>query len=289
MTKHIHDSLKNMRRSPYQTVAALLVLTQTFFIGYIFVLLMISSELILRYFESQPQITAFFSADTEDQKVLEAKAQLEQKSYIKSVTVITKTDALELYQQENADDPLLMQLVTADILPASIEVSTHDIQSLPTLEQDLKQLPGIDEVVFEKSIADTLSLWTESLRKVGVGLLTILSFTSTLLVIVITSMKISAKRYAIKTMQLLGASRWYIKAPFFFEGVFYGLFGAFFGWVGVFTLLMYLTPWLLQFMGDIPLLPIPTQYMFALLAGGTGFGVLIGSLASLFSAQRFLK
>jgi cell division transport system permease protein len=286
---HFTDAMRNIRRSPYQSLAAVLTLTQTFFLAYLFAILMIGSEVVLRYFETQPQITAFFKADVSDDQVSQAKAQIERKEYVKSVKQITKDDALATYREDNKNDPILLQLVTADILPASLEVSATEIQSLPQLEQDLKALDGIDEVVFQKDVTDTLGKWTANLRRGGVFLLSILALTSIVQIMVMTSMKISAKRNAIKTMQLIGASRWYIKSPFIFEGAIYGLLGALLGWVGLYVSVLYSTPWLIEFLGEIPLLPVSPVFMLALLGAGTITGITLGAISSLLASQRFLR
>lgn len=289
MNKPGISAFTSMRRSPYQSVAAILVLGITFFITYVFVLLLLGSQKILVYFETQPQITAFFQTDADEKVVQQTEYTMREKEYVKDVKVVTKEQALQIYQEDNKDDPLLLQLVTADILPASIEVSATDIQYLTQIESDLKTVEGIDEVVYQKDIVHSLVTWTRTIRLVGVSLITMLVITSILVVVVITGMKVSAKRHAIKIMQLVGASGWYIKSPFFFEGMYYGIFGAMIGWAGAYTLLLYLTPWLLKFLSDIPLLPIPMETLGLMLGGGVLSGILIGGISSLISTQRFLK
>lgn len=289
MSSPASTAITNMRRSPYQSLAAILVLSISFFVTYVFVVLIAGSEKVLQYFETQPQVTAFFDTQATDEQLKQAESAMQGKEYVKNVRVISKEQALAIYQEDNKDDPLLLQLVTADILPASLEVSAVSIDSLPQIEADLKTLSGIEEVVFQKDIVNKLAQWTTTLRTAGVALIALLMSTSTLIIIVITSMKVSTRRTAIKIMQLIGASQWYIKAPFLFEGIYYGILGAFIGWLAVYTLLLYLTPWLANFLGDIPLLPVPFLFMLGLLGAGTVVGTLLGSLASLFSSQRFLK
>lgn len=289
MSSRFSDALKNMRRSPYQTVSATLVLAQTFFIGYTLALLLIASHIILTYFESQPQVTAFFNPDVPDAQVQMVQAELAAKPYVKQVELVSKEQALEIYREENKDDPLLLQLVTADILPASLEVSTDTVESLPQIEADLKNLEGIDEVVFQKDVVDQLTSWTSSLRIIGLGLITVMSITSFILIMVILGMKISAKRHAISIMQLLGASKWYVKSPFVFEGIMYGILGSLLGWAATYIGLLYLTPWLLQFLAGIPLLPVSPVFMASLLGVGTVGGILLGSFSSLIVTGRFLK
>ena len=54
------------------------------------------------------------------------KQQLEQQSQVASVIYISKTDALKLYQDQNKNDPLLLEMVTADILPPSLEIAARN-------------------------------------------------------------------------------------------------------------------------------------------------------------------
>lgn len=270
-------------------MAAILVLSITFFISYVFVTTMVGSEYVLRYFEAQPQIIAFFNPDAEVDSVKRAEDTMRALPFVKDVTVISKEDALNIFLEDNQDDPLTLQLVTADILPASIEVSAVDIQSLPQIEQALLNVPDVSSVEYQRDIVEQLHNWTNSIRLVGGLFITLLVATSVLIIIVITGMKVSSKRTAIRVMQLIGASGWYIKAPFLFEGMYYGVIGAIIGWVATYILSLYATPWLIQFFGEIGIVPIPLIFMGALLAGGVTSGVLIGGIASFFSSQRLLK
>ena len=51
-----------------------------------------------------------------------------------------KQEALEIYKEQNKEDPLLLDLVTADILPASLEVSTYKIEDLSVVSKRLNRL-----------------------------------------------------------------------------------------------------------------------------------------------------
>lgn len=292
-THHMNNpsatALKNMRRSPYQTLAAVMVLTITFFVGNLFFLLLTGSELVLRHFETQPQITAFFSVNSEAELVSQAEGAMQSKSYVKDVKVISKDQALEIYQQDNADDPLLLQLVSADILPASLEVSAHEIGSLVKIEQDLKGLAGVEEVVYQKDVVESLASWTSTLRMVGAGMVGLLLLTSVLVIMVITGMKVAARRQAIRVMQLIGASGWFIKAPFVFEGIYYGILASILAWSTTTLGLLYMTPWLTDFLGAIPLMPLPLPFLAVQLGVSIFIGLLLGGISSYLATSRFLR
>jgi len=102
-------------------------------------------------------------------------------------------------------------------------------------------------------------------------------------------MKASMRRREIRIMQLIGATAWYIRSPFLVEGIFYGLIGAFLAWIFVYSLLLYATPALTEFLSGIPLLPIPLIFLLLLLGGLTFVGVLIGGLGALLAVKRHLR
>lgn len=287
--KHLSAALTNIRRSPYQTLAVMVLVSITFFVGYVFSLFLFSANTVLRYFETRPQITAFFTIDADPAVIQALESTMKGKSYVSNVTVISKEKALEIYQEDNKEDPLLLELVTADILPASIEVSGVDSTNLPQIKADLEGAQGIDEVVYQEDVVEQLQSWTKSIRYIGVGSVIVLSFTSLLLIIIVTGLKVVSKRRAIQIMRIIGASKWYVRAPFIYEGIIYGVVGSLLGWGGMYLGLLYATPWLENFLGTVPLLPLPLEF-FAVQAGiGTGIGVLLGALASSFATQRMMR
>ncbi len=285
----LSSALTAMRRSPYQTLAAILMLSLTCFVGYTFSLFLVGAEKVLQYFETRPQIIGFFELNATTQQIDALKQTMQQKSYVDTVTVVSKDQALELYKKDNQDDPLLLELVSADILPASIEVSGKDPDSLSQIKDDLSKAQGVEEVVFQQDVLDTLTSWTKSLRYVGAGLIGLLGITSFLLIMVIIGIKITTKKNAIHIMRIIGATKWYIQAPFMFEGVMYGIIGSLLGWLAMYAGLLYLTPWLKDFLGTVPLLPVPLEFFAMQLGIGTLIALSIGSFASLTAARRMIR
>jgi cell division transport system permease protein len=126
-------------------------------------------------------------------------------------------------------------------------------------------------------------------RLVGIGGVSLLGLTSFLIVVTIIGIKITAKRQAIHIMRIIGATKWYIKGPFMIEGLLYGLLGSLLGWSLMMAGLLYITPWLRNFLGSVPLLPFPPQLFAIQLGLGTAIAMLIGAFAAVVAAQRFIK
>lgn len=280
---------KHIRRSPYQALAALIIMVLTFFVISVFVLLSFGSEKILDYFETRPQITAFLKDEATEEQTETLKAQLTNTGKVANLKYISKQEALAIYREQNKDDPLLLEMVTADILPASLEVSAVDSASLPELAEILRGAEGVEEVLFQEDVVATLASWTQTTRKVGLILVSFLVLASLLVVLIIVGMKIAIKREEVEILRLLGASGGYIRNPFLLEGAFYGVFGALIAWGLAYLCLLYATPFLTSFLGEISLLPVPLWFMFAFLGSEVLLGALIGSLASFLAVRRYLR
>lgn len=281
--------IKHLRRTPFQALAATSVLTITFFLIAVFSLVTTGSEVIIRHFESRPQVTAFFKDDAPQTAVSDLQSGINKIEGVTSTQYISKNKALELYREQNKKDPLLLEMVTADILPASLEVRASSPAVLSQIADIMKNNAIVEETVYQKDIVDNLIRWTGAIRFGGLALVFFLLSSSVLMVMVTISMKVASHKTEMEIIGLLGGSKGHIVAPFLLEGVFYGVVGGFIGWGLACIALLYATPLILGFMGAIPLLPVPIWIMLLLLSGQLLLGVSIGFFSSTLAARRFLK
>jgi cell division transport system permease protein len=287
--KFIKTMGRNIRRSPYQAFAAIFIMTLTFLTVSFFVFILTGSSKVIDFFESKPQVTAFFKNEAKQEEIDTLSKQLRATGKVASIKFISKEEALEIYKEQNKDDPLLLDLVTAEILPASLEVATHKIEDLTGISDALKTSPIVSEVIYQKDIVSTLVSWTSAIRKIGIGLIIVLSIVSIFIMGTIIGVKISHKKEDIEIMRLIGASNWYIRWPFIFEGIFYGLIGAVIGWTIATAVLWYFIPSLSYFLRGIPIFPIPPAFLLGVLAGEIVFAIALGFLSSFMAVLRYLK
>ncbi len=287
--KHIKTTWTNIRRSPYQAFAAILIMMLTFLVISFFTFLIGGSSKIVNYFESKPQVTAFFKNEAKQSDINTLENDLQSTGKIASVKFVSKDEALKIYREQNKNDPLLLDLVTADILPASLEISSLKIEDLSSISDTLKNSPIVQEVVFQKDVVSTLTAWTSALRKIGTALIVVLSLVSMFIMVTIIGIKISQKKDDIEIMRLIGATNWYIRWPFIFEGMFYGAIGAFLGWLISSLALWYATPFLSSFLRGIPVLPVSPVVLFELLAVELVLAAFLGAFSSFLAVLRYLK
>lgn len=289
MNRAIQFAKRNIRRTPFQALAASMVMLLTFLALQTFVILAAGSQETLRYFESKPQVIAFFKEGTTDQDVSLIENALRQDTKVIKTKFISKEEALQIYREKNKNDPALLELVTANILPASLEISTQTPEDLQPIAEILKKEPVVSEVIVPEDVVATLTSVTRIIRIVGGTSVGFLMIFATLVIVMIIGFKIRLKRTEIEIMRLLGASASFIRNPFILEGMFYGITGAVAGWIFSYTLLWYFTPFLEGYLAEVKLLPVNPLFMLALLGGSLAVACFVGGIGSFIAVRRYLK
>ena len=164
------DSLsifQRLRRTPYQAVASVFMMFITLFVMGLFLLLVTSTSSLVSYFESKPQLTVFFSNEKDKTSIDKLVNKLMTTGKISSTKYVSKEEALNIYREQNKDDPLLLEMVTADILPASLDISATAPQYLNEIYQMVKGEEGVDDIVFQKEVVDTIISCATTVRRIG--------------------------------------------------------------------------------------------------------------------------
>lgn len=289
MSRAIEFTKRNLRRAPYQALTASMVMFLTFLVLSIFMILAIGSQAVLRFYESKPQAIVFFKDAATPQDIQTIENALNQTGKVTNLKYVSKEEALQIYRQRNKDNPTLLELVTANILPSSLEISTANPEDLGPIADVLKREPVVDEVVYPADVVQSLSNATRIIRWVGGTVTGFLIVFAALVILIVIGFKIRLRRTEIHTMRLLGAETWFIRLPFLLEGVFYGVTGAVAGWLISYGVLWYFTPFLQNNLGDLNLLPVSPILMLILLGIELLVATLIGVMGSYGALRRYLR
>jgi len=294
--KIIKTAFNHIRRSPYQSFLIVIALAFSFYLISSFATLAFISQKILGFFEAKPQIIAYLKDAATLEQVEQLKTTLRESGQTEEIIYVSKEEALAIYQESNKDNPLLLEMVTADILPASIEISAKKIEYLKPISEILQQEEIISvsegdkkEIDFQEGIVETLRHWTLMVRRVGLGVGGFLIVEVFLLIVVVMSMKIALKKEEVEILRLLGAKAWFIQAPFLLEGAVYGFWGAIIGFGGMYLTLTQAQPAITSLLGGIGIFPISSRFLLLLLASMVIFSSLLCALGSLVGTRRYLK
>lgn len=280
---------RNIRRTPYQALAVSMIMFLTFLTLMIFMIVAIGSQKILQYYESKPQAIAFFKDGATEQDIRVIENALVQTGRVTNLKFVSKEQALEIYKDRNKNNPTLLELVTANILPASLEISTTSPKDLEPIAQILEREPVIEEVAVPEDVIKSLTDATGFVRFMGVIVVGFLLVFSLLVLLMVIGFKIRVKRNEIEIMKLLGASTWFIRSPFLLEGITYCFVGAVLGWAGSILAIWYITPFMEQPLSEVKILPVSPLLYLTLLGVATVAAVVIGFIGSYGAVRRYLK
>lgn len=283
------ETFKLIRRSPYQALAAALAMSLTFFVSSIFIILIIGGQVVLNYIEQRPQVIAFFKDGTKETKINEIIDQVKASGLTKNVKFVSKEEALAIYRERNKDEPLLLESVTADFLPASIDVSVNRAQDIEEVTKMVKDKPEVERVITPENLVEQLVKWTKTIRLGGIVFVSTLMAVSFLIIIMVVGMRIALRRDEITIMNLVGATKWYIARPFFLEGALYGVVGSSVAVFLIYSFLLYYSPNIQNFLGPIQVFPINPLFFLYLWVAEVATAIAVGVIGAAIALYRYLK
>ncbi len=227
MSKALTRVLHSANKEKLFTASNLVVMTLTFLVFGLFILIEFFSQTLLDKLEKEATVTVFFKDDFGESKILDLKAKMEMDDRVFSVKYVSKDDAFAIFRELNKDEPLLLESVTANVLPASLEVRADDVGLLGSLSEEYSKLEGVEGVKYFKDIIERFNQWRTGLS-IGVGIvLAILLFVSFSIVVSTVRTAISLRGTEYEILKLVGATDDFVKKPLIYQGVLYGGVSAF--------------------------------------------------------------
>lgn len=280
---------KNIRRTPYQAMAASMVMFMTFLVIAVFSTIAFSIQLMINHYESRPQVIAFFKDGTSVEDVDNIQNALQQTGKVTSLKYINKEAAFEIYKERNKDNPKLVELVSANVLPTSLEISTINLAELGPVADIVKQEPVVEEVLYPEDVVENLTKASQAVRAIGIVVGGFSLLFTLLSILMIIGFKVRIQRNEIETMKLLGASKLFIRLPYIGEGITYGLVGVVLSWAITYGVLWYFSPMFQTQLGEIQIFPISPLLMLGLLGVELLIAIIVGGIGSYAAVRRYLK
>ncbi|MBS9766969.1 MAG: permease-like cell division protein FtsX [Flavobacteriaceae bacterium] len=239
MSKHKKYQKKRLRTTYISVVVSISLVL--FLVGVLGVILLNTRDL-SNYVKEKVVVTIFLkdSANEKD-KELFAKS-LKEKPYTKKTVFITKDEAAKTYSKEIGEDfvAFLGTNPLKDAIDLSLNSAYVSTEATKKVVAELEQEKAVYEVVYDQSIIKFL---THNIKRVSLWLLIFGGIFTLISVILINNsirLSIYAKRFDIKTMQLVGATKRFIRRPFILKSVQLGIIGALVALIAISLLLLYI-------------------------------------------------
>ncbi len=275
---------KRRLKSSYFSV--ILSIAFVLFLLGLFGLLVLNTKKISDYFKEQSSITIFLKDEADKQKVKNLQTLLESEPYTKSIVYISKEDAAKIATVENGED--FMEFLGYNPLKNAIDlyvkadfVSTEKISEI---ENTLLKNNIVHEVSYDKPLIELL---TKNIKRISLWVLifsSIFVFIAMLLINNSIRLSVYSKRFTIKTMQLVGATKRFIRKPFVWSSIKLGAFGALIALIALAVAMYYLNVNFPEF-GFLE----NTELLAILFVGIFLIGIIISWISAFFATQRFLN
>lgn len=275
---------KRRLRSSYLSVVVSVALV-LFLLG-LLGLLVLKTKTISDHFKEQVAITIFLNDGVEDEDIVMLQTVLESQEYAKAVEFISKEEAAKTFSAEIGEDFIeyLGDNPLKDALNVYVKSDFVTPEKMSEIEKELSQNSSVFEVSYDKPLINIL---TKNIKRISLWVLIFSGFFTLIAVVLINSairLSVYSKRFTIKTMQMVGATKGFIRKPFIWKGVKLGVVGAIVAILGVAAVMYYLNKNLpeLLLLEDVKLTAVLFTSILLM-------GIIITLLSTFFATRRFLN
>ena len=249
-------------------------------------LFIINSKKLSDNFKEEIAMTVFFKNDASDSTLTAFGNELKTMKFVKSSVYVTKEAAAKQHTDIIGED--FMTFLGTNPLQNSYDIYLNaefiDAANIQKIERQLRANEMISDIVYDKQL---VNLVNDNIKKVSMWILIVSGFLAIIAVLLINSsmrLSIYSNRFIIKTMQMVGATKSFIRKPFIMRSIKLGIIGSVLAIIALIGLLYYLQI-------NFPSLGIMDDPIIigAVLLSVLGFGILITWISTHFATQRFLN
>jgi cell division transport system permease protein len=284
MSSRFDSYQKRRLQSSYISVVVSIALV-LFMVG-VLGLILLKSTKVANHIKEKVAFTLFIKDKVTQKQIKSFRESLLKETFTKKAIYTSKTQAAKKYSEEIGED--FLQFLGNNPLKNGIDIYLKAAFVTPEKMQDLEtrflKNAFVADVSYDKSL---INLLTKNIKRISFWLLVFSGFFSLVAMILINSsirLSIYSKRFNIKTMQMVGATKRFIRKPFIWRSIKLGMIGALLALIGLAVVIYYLDKY-------IPSLDLLKDYLsLAYLVGGVLLSAFIITwVSTFFATQRFLN
>ncbi|MEJ6792812.1 MAG: permease-like cell division protein FtsX [Lacinutrix sp.] len=249
-------------------------------------LLVLNAKKVADHFKEQVTVTIFLKDTAKDVEIKQLEKSLAMADYVKSTISVSKEQAAEFMKAESGED--FMDFLGSNPLKNSIDVNLKadfvTSKKLQIIADQALAKNFVEEVSYDN---DLVNLMNDNVKKISFWILLISGLFTLIAVLLINSsirLAVYSKRFTIKTMQMVGATKRFIRKPFIFRSVKLGVIGAIIALIGMAFVLYFVDKTFPELeLLNKPVLIIGLFVVIFLL------GIFITWISTFFATQRFLN
>ena len=219
MSKSFEKYQKRRLRSSY--VSVVISISLVLFLLGILGLLVLNTKKVSDYFKESAAISLFLKNEVSKKNILNLQVSIDEEPFTRSTTFISKEDAAALYKEENGED--FMEFLGYNPLENSIDIYLKadyvSPEKMQEIENKYKDNKFVSSISYDKPLIDLL---TKNVKRISLFILLFSALASLIVVVLINSsirLSVYSKRFTIKTMQMVGATKRFIRRPFIWKSI----------------------------------------------------------------------
>lgn len=286
---YFREVLLSMIRNRWMTFASIGTVAVSLFVLGVFLIIVMNMNKMASSLESQVQISVYINDNLPEQGRNEIEKMTRAMKSVSAVEYVPREEALKKLQERLGENKKILDaLGEANPLPNSFLVTVTTADDVKKTAAAISDLYGVDEVKYGQDVAANLFELTHLIRFFGLILMGLLLFATVFIISNTIRLTVFARRKEIAIMKYVGATDWFIRWPFIFEGVALGTIG---GGVSALALRSFYSAMTEKIYESLAFFPMVEQYPFmhyvtiALICAG----ILIGILGSTVSLKRFME
>ena len=276
----------NKRRLLTSYFSVIVSITLVLFLLAFFMFLVLSTKKLANHFKEQVTVTILIKDKAKDVDITQLQKTLSVAPFVKSIKFISKEEAAETFSKDIGED--FVTFIGTNPLQNAIDLSLKaeyaDPDKMQEIKRDLEQHTFVSEVVYDQSLVALIHENVNSIGFITLVFSVLFTFVSVLLINASIRLSIYSKRFIIKTMQLVGATRSFIRRPFIYTNVKLGIFSAFVA-ITFFSLSLFS---IIKSYPDFAVL-LDATVLTVVFIGVFVMGILISWGSTFFATQRFLN
>ena len=284
----LNEVLIGLWRNVTMTIAMIITMTFSLLGLGVSVLGYMQVDQMQDFYYGEIRVAIFLNDDVTEAERSGLNAALDANPLVEAKKYESKEDAYARFQTLYADQPDFLKSVQAQQLPESFRVQLKDPEGYEAFAQSIQGIPGIQDVVDQGQMLDDLFDVFGTLQVAALVVACVMAVAALLLVANTIQVAAYSKRREVAVMKLVGASNWFIQAPFVLEAVVAGIIGAIIGWLLLLGGKEFLIDGPLQQLTTI-ITPIPFDNVLLQLPLMMGAGALVSAITGWVTLRFYLR
>ena len=227
----IRQAWQNLTQNPWLNVITLGTIALSFLVLGLFLVIFLNTKGLLEEWGSRIRVTAYLGGRVDLDQARRLREQVRGLEEVQEVKYRSKEEALRILEERMPERKEWLRGLPRNPLPASLEVRLkgeyQNSEGVQNLVKKMRGMPGIEDLQYGSDWLEKFSAFMALLKILGLSLGGLLLLATILVISNTIRLNIFARREEIEIMRSVGATGFFIRAPFYVEGILQGFLGAF--------------------------------------------------------------